>query len=235
MIISPSAISPLNLRQVDGQAPFSFGNALQFDGVNDFVETPTISLSSDLTISFYFKVDNSGSQNYGIMGNTSTSENLSVWLRPNSFFRVRVDSNLYNLNRSFTSNSWYHCVITRSGANIEVFFDAISAGVQSVNTNTLNFNCLGRGEQVAANAAIYLGGALDEVAIWDGITLTSTEISDLYNSGSGDFATNYQNANLIAYYRMNQADGSTTLIDEKGTYNGTLYNFSTPPPYFIPH
>jgi len=40
MIISPSAISPYKIptfQSGGGVPPFSFGNALQFDGVNDYV------------------------------------------------------------------------------------------------------------------------------------------------------------------------------------------------------
>jgi hypothetical protein len=61
MIISPSAISPYKITtfQSGGQTPFSFGNALEFDGVNDYTSSSLTKaeLGTSFTIGSWLKLD----------------------------------------------------------------------------------------------------------------------------------------------------------------------------------
>lgn len=218
-MISPSAISPLNRRVVDG-APFSFGNALQFDGVDDLVEI-NYSITGDYSISMWI--------NYTGVNRVLFATALTTGI---GLFFSSTSTYLWNVNISVSppSPGLKHIFIKRQGSTTKYFID----NVELLNTSTLpglngNKNIYGFG---GYNVYRYTG-TINEVAIWD-TALSATDIANLYNSGSGDYATNYSPANLQVYYRCNEDDGATTLIDEQGNYNGTLINFSTPPAYFIP-
>ncbi len=121
------------------------------------------------------------------------------------------------------------CTITKSVSGYRLYINAIESvdSIQSI-AGTININRTG-------TTYGFFDGVMDEAAVWSGYTLTPTEITNLYNSGGGNFATNYEYENIISYWRFNEDDGAVTVIDEKGTYNMTLTNFSTPPAYFIPH
>jgi hypothetical protein len=82
MIISPSAISPYKIPtfQSGGEVPFSFGNALKFDGVNDYT-------SSSLT-----------------KAELGTSFTIGSWLKLDS--SVAVSSCIYNIALNYESSNW---------------------------------------------------------------------------------------------------------------------------------
>lgn len=163
-----------------------------------------------------------------------SSVNLSeyIGIKDSTSIRYRINNIADFTVPSMVTNVWYHIGITyKSGVGTRLYFNGVEsttgliAGVQNY-----KFDEIGR----YATGVINGSKIIDEVATWN-TTLSATDLANLYNSGNGDFATNYSPANLIAYWRCNEADGATTLTDEQGTYNGTLNNFSTPPAYFIPH
>lgn len=216
-------------------APFSFGNALQFDGVNDYVSFSEVEVLNG-TLSFWINLQDSAPFVFSSDG----SPNLS-WVIVNSStneLRVRVNASTNQL--SFTSpitintETWYHCVYTFHGDSANTYVNGFASGSnpQVYGTSTQSFNM----DRIARlwSTANYYEFIIDELAVWDTI-LTPTQITNLYGGGNGDYATNYSPDSLLAYYRCNEEDGATTLIDEQGNYNGTLNNFSTPPAYFIPH
>lgn len=230
MIISPQRTSPFSLPFVGGTPPFSFGNALEFDGTDDFGTFTNIPFSSytNASFNFWFKINTFGTD---IMWG-SGSDILINFPRILSATSLRVGREVggfFNFTVPDISSGWQMCTITKSGSNYRLYINAVEStdGAQSI-AGTININRTG-------TTYGFFDGLYDEAAIWNGYTLTQTDITNLFNGGSGDFATNYQDANLIAYWRFNEEDGATTAVDEKGTYNMTLNNFSTPPAYFVPH
>lgn len=226
-MISPSAISPLNRRVVEGLPAFSFDNALQFDGVNDYVVLNTfLEISNQRTISAW--VNQNSIFNGMLFGNTVNSD--YILLNNATNIQVILGGVLKNFTTSTrTQNTWYNYVFVYNSGVVDLYINGVFENQQS-GFGTSNLNYLGRWR----SAGFYLNGKLDEVAVWN-TALSATDISNLYNSGNGDYASNYSAANLQAYWRCNEIDGATTLTDEQGTYDGTLTNFSTPPAYFIPH
>lgn len=233
MIISPSSISPYKIptfQSGGGVPPFSFGNALKFDGTDDFVSLSPITLSSEgFTISFW----NKGGNQVGVFGdngtgylqlaNTSGSVNINIILSlPYLVFANPVRDN----------NTWYNYVITSDNNIMRCYVNSVESTSGGLSTSGVKSGSI---TKIGARGSIaFINANMDEVAIWD-VALTTEQIANLYNSGNGDYATNYSPENLLAYWRCNEADGATTLVDEQGSYNGTLNNFSTPPAYFIPH
>lgn len=210
-----------------GSEPFSFGNALQFDGTDDYVDYSEINFSPSFTVSIWFKTDETY-QNY-LVTNSDGVRGLRITETVLTLVTLAGGRN-FTLGSAITLSAWNHVVITRDILNVcNVYVN----GIASINNGVgfggdLPLSSFGR------RASLRNAYTLDEAAVWD-INLSSSECNSLYNSGNGDYATNYSPANLIAYWRCNETDGATTLTDEQGNYDGTLNNFSTPPAYFIPH
>jgi len=226
-MISPSAISPLNRRFVEGQEPFSFGNALQFDGVNDYVVLNTFfEISNQRTISAW--VNQISIFNGMLFGNTVNSD--YILLNNATNIQVILGGVLKNFTTSTrTQNTWYNYVFVYNSGVVDLYING-SFVAQQTGFSTSNLNYFGRWR----SAGFYLNGKLDEVAVWN-TALSSSDIANLYNSGTGDYATNYSSANLLRYYRLNGSGSDTLAIDETGNANGTLTNFSRPPEYWVAH
>ena len=236
MIISPSVISPYKIQtfQSGGEVPFSFGNALKFDGVNDYVNTPNDSFSS----LFY---------------NANGKYTVSIWVKPNSltgapvifsssslsgkvFFELGTNTNIIYWGAStsfrtynsvgFTIGNWNHFLITKTanGDNGNLYHNGalISSYTGSFVDSAFVTNQVYFGQY--PTGAAKLNGAIDEIAIWNGVEATAQNAIDLYNLGNGALASSVI-ASPTAYWRMNGTSGDSTAIDEQGTYNGTLNNF----------
>jgi hypothetical protein len=237
MIISPSAISPYKIPtfQSGGEVPFSFGNALQFDGVNDKVSIgQNLSNVGDVTLSVWFKVNAFKGTYFCILGSDISTGNyfmirdLSGQLQCQGF---GIFGNKQTLEPS-TLGIWNHMGIIKSGANFTVYMNGTNYG--SAASSTLStINLFGKyGTNNAFNPA---NGVMDELAWWE-TALTEAQILNQWKGGNGNFAN--IDVEPLLWYNCNEADGSTTLVNSGSggaSYNGTLNNFSTPPAYFIPH
>lgn len=205
-----------------GAPSFSFGNALQFDGVNDTVTLSSrIALSGQFTISGWVKyaaysscilLTDGANQNFAFRQVTSTQQNMRI-----------LGSNYTFNGASVPLNTWVHVVYTRDSSNVvRCYLNGTVSASTYTNSSTYGISDFGRW----LGSPSPIADTIDEFAVW-GVTLSGSEITALYNSGLGDYASNYQSGNLLAYWRVNGVSGDSTLVDEKATYNGTLNNFNT--------
>ena len=81
---------------------------------------------------------------------------------------------------TYTDGDWHHLVAVKNGGSGEIYIDGSSVKTGSPNNNTITTNfVIGRD---GVNNANSFNGAIDEVGIWEKV-LTSTEVTELYNSG----------------------------------------------------
>jgi hypothetical protein len=118
--------------------------------------------------------------------------------------------------------------MTYDGSTLTLYHNGVSVGTQSASGNiTSTTEAFYMGNLVFQSTNFYLGGQLDDVTLWSK-SLTSTEVSNLYNNCSIDLTA----SGLQLAYEFNQgtAGGNnssiTTAIDSKGNINGTMNNFS---------
>lgn len=212
-----------SFQKVGGTPPFSFDNALKFDGVDDYVSFPAYTLNGTVTFNFWVNFDVFKNFNT-FFGHLGTLSNYSYILSRNA----NNISLFSGSDRSFTVptmslNTWYMITITRDVSNVwKVYQNGVKSANEYTDSNNYPYSILGS----YSTTSNFLDGKLDEVAIWN-TELNSTQISNLWANGDGDYATKYLPANLIAYWRMNGTSGDSTAIDEQGNYNGTLTNFNT--------
>jgi len=168
------------------------GGALDFDGIDDYVDGVDIDFpSGPFTVSAWFKttvtsgagalihkISNFQNQNYYIYPHTGRGGVLAGLWDGTGWQEVATDS-----NTTFNDGIWHHVAMVVSTTTIELFVDATSYGTvnhdNTIPTNDQNFN-IGRQN----NNAQYFTGQIDEVRIYNR-TLSAQEVSTLYSPTQG--------------------------------------------------
>lgn len=255
---SALGISALNIVRsggASGPTPppiFSFGNALKFDGVNDYVgfpDEPLFEGRTTLTMSLWAKIPTSGDFQIGsrpsatdvfILSRTAANTNGLVIVNRASGSGAG-SYQTYNSTKFDLYDEWAHLVVVFEGSNpfqtrLKLYVNGVYTGYNYIapQASTVMGDIDGSFEIGAVTAlGVYTEGEINEVGIWHGV-LTDEEIVGLYNDGFGDFATNYQPEILKRYYRFNGSGEDSTLIDEGlDGVDGTLNGFTRPPEYWV--
>jgi hypothetical protein len=208
-------------------------NALDFDGVNDYVSmlAPGPIGSANRTVECWIKTTAS-QQTQQVIVDWGTLSPLGARFTLNMIafgkIRIEVGGNGFNSTQSVADGNWHHIAVTYNNAaatKARMYIDGvleISANfTQTVNTATGGIR-LGRRVDNINN----FDGVIDEVRIWN-VVRTAAEISGTMNV---EFCT--PPAGLVAYYKFNQGaaaasnTGLNTLNDLAGTNNGTLTSFA---------
>ncbi|MBH31947.1 MAG: hypothetical protein CMG71_08215 [Candidatus Marinimicrobia bacterium] len=227
---------------IDFDATIEPGLALDFDGVDDYVDINAV--ADDMA---------------GL-----TDWSLSLWLKPEKasfpdasayIFAINCDNAATNCNKLLfgidkaTGNIFVHedpsaSIVLQGSATNDGSWNHIVYS-RTATTGTLYLNGSADGTHTPQHADFVAGdkwsigqewdgatvtneffGLMDEIAIWDE-GLASNEVTALYNSGvaldakndAGDYTSS---ANLVGYWKMKDGTG-TTLTDLSGNSNdGTL-------------
>lgn len=176
-------------------------NGFSFDGVNDYVDLGDV-LDNDGTqaqsVSFWVKLNSTsnqllvGKQNNAVPYNGWNVTFLSGTIYY-AFYNNLPGTGIQTRNTQvLTTGVWYHVVATydgsQSASGIKVYIDG-SLGTQNIQKDTLGSNSSSASGIKATissrnGSTIPTNGTIDEVGIWDRV-LTSDEVTELYNSGSG--------------------------------------------------
>ena len=233
---APTTVTVYALPIVAGSSqPGAFGNGLNFDGSNDYVNFNSttgfnVNTTNQITVEAWLKVVNK-------------SYNFWLSMANDASYRFGSDGNGYlfwdmgqhadrNPNVvSLSSNTWYHVAFVGSkiGSTIKtnVYVNGVlkytqDEGITSLpNPQLIRF---GAGEGVNM---FNLNGTMDEVRIWN-VARTQAQIQSTMNN---ELVGN--ESGLIAYYNFNQGTagatntGLTTISDKTtNANNGTLNNFA---------
>ena len=223
--------------ETGGPPPFAFGNALRTDGVNDYVShnsTPAvIDYSNAFTISMWYKpINNVTDQRFFVIKNTEANGLVSGLSSSTGYTDLYFVNNAnanarHRVTFSFSTNVWYHIVYTYNGsgfgtrANYKIYINGASQTL-----NSCNVFSVGSGTGVELGRQ-FNGGAqgeadIDQFVIYNNLELSASEITDLYNGGSG----NYPPAGAYLQWELNESGTDTTAVDSSGNgNNGTLNNF----------
>lgn len=215
---------------------FKFANALEFDGINDYVNV-TRPVGDDFTIEYWLKTTQVGSEG-GMWYSGVGIVDAEVGGGTNDFGTALNGSKLAfgvgNTDYSIISNAiindgtWKHIAVTRtksSGAIAIYINGSLDKTGTCSNYGTLNapsFVRLG-GMQTTTN---YFDGALDDIRFWNVVKTQAQIAANMNQELNGD------EAGLVAYFKCNQGlpnannTGITTLFDETLNYNTLLSNFS---------
>lgn len=175
------------------------GQALSFDGVNDYVSaSPGISYAGSFSVSFWAKVkSNAGSYKAFVIGRAAGQDDYStgfvIDMGPSSssvwdYIGVEgqgMNTNTDLLNTSFDFNTWHHIVVdfTVGSNTVKLYADGILRDTRSRSAGTVNINDLQIGARnYSSSVSGYFDGAVDDVRIYSK-SLSAAEVKQLYNMG----------------------------------------------------
>ncbi|MBU1717727.1 MAG: hypothetical protein KKA07_01515, partial [Bacteroidetes bacterium] len=196
------------------------GNALDFDGSNDYVETtPMITFNTSFTISSWIKTTNDGVVFCWGQAGAGKFTALRVYfgklrLVVGDGVEDRIDGNIL-----VNDGRWHHVAAVKNGNAIELFVDGVSDVTgSSARVTVPTISTIGGGF-INGSYMGFFTGQIDEVCVWD-IPRSQAEIQanmfDIINPAS---------AGLVAYYRFDESNPATTLPDYTSNgFDGVLTN-----------
>ena len=218
---------------VPGGGGGGFSNySVDFDGTDDYMDAGNITaLNSVANASYSFWYKTSATGKVGLIGGGLASS-VYHWTDGNIYIHAFTGSSVHALTIP-TLGSWHHIVCTFGSSESKVYVDGslqntISVGSTSDSTLGNNF-AVGKVPHYNILAGQKL---IDEVALFTS-TLSASDVTAIYNSGTPDDLTSYS---PVAWWRMGDNDGGTgtTITDQgSGGNDGTLTNgptFSTTVP-----
>lgn len=171
------------------------GGIMIFDGVNDYVDFPTTSLSGtgDITIDTFLKLD--GAQvayadifDYSHAGPPSLGgfviqQNADAGVGSNNFYFAWWNGSGFDFCHFQVplTNTYFHLVITKSGGSVVVYIDSISSFTGS---GSSSLDGAGRTMRIGNNAAGYgrhIKGSIGEFRIYSK-ALSPVEVIQNYNA-----------------------------------------------------
>jgi hypothetical protein len=218
-----------------GGGGFTNTYSFVFDGVDNRIDTDSIDLGLENTISFWAK-RNGTNFNGVVWGGIVQSNYYTVFLNNGNQIQYRVGGfpvatfSDTNITTTIGADSWFHCALVRnnSGADVLCYMNGVLrqtiTGIASSTNNTIVKNIGARGP---SPLDFEITGNLDELSLYN-TGLSASQISDIYNSGAPNDLTSLS---PLHWYRMGDSatwDGSNwTLADQgSGGVNGTSVNMT---------
>lgn len=216
------------------------GDAIEFDGDDDYVTLPDVINNGDFTIEFWFKPSTNKWKGTlldltQIGGFGGGRKYFFIDAKKNKlrfFFESANDADVQvNVSKQFTSDEWYHiaCVggFNRTDRH-KVYINGIEMASSGVNTNGKPNNLppqirLGKNQSNYIVQKFAFPGKMEEFRIWSD-ERTQTEIRDnLCKKLKGN------EANLECYYVFDEATTAISGIKDfsGNAINGTMHNMSS--------
>jgi len=225
---------------------YTKASSLTFDGVDDYVDLGNVnSLTGNFTVSAWIRptgvtgsyqtpvgkrASSDGGCNYEIAIDTTSAK--FAWYSDNGTTNDYVQS-----SQVLANDTWYHLVVTISGTTLNMYANA--SNVKSAHTLgtavVANAGSLTFG-RAGSYAAEYFPGQILQVAMWNS-TLTSGNVTSLYNSGTPIDPRRVSNSTLVGLWLNGdgpEAEKGSTVYDdsvndnEAPFINGTAYSTTVP-------
>ncbi len=118
------------------------GNALQFDGINDYVScadnanNPTLNIDNNLTIEAWIQPNFNGSfkNNRIIASKVNGNTGYALEIKPNRHLALRINGTEYpstSTTALLTDNNWHHVAATFEEGKINLYINGENVGVHS--------------------------------------------------------------------------------------------------------
>ena len=172
-------------------------NSIYFDGAGDWIdanETGWTTTNANFTISFWYNSSDYAAEHYplerreGLDADASRPFDFQTLATP--MLRVQISTGGGAAEVRFTTpvaQTIYHVVATKNDSTLTLYIDGARIGNTSVagaQGDLINPNSDFRFGGGGAGTRKYLQGIVDEIGFWNR-SLSASEISDLYNGGSG--------------------------------------------------
>jgi hypothetical protein len=214
-----------NLQHTSGYSPY----ALSFDGIDQFLEVPFSSdlrlTNIDFTISFWTNPSVTG--RYIMLENYNPTVGWGVF-NDNGTIEFYNSSGWLVTGTTVPNNVWTNIVLVGdiAATNLKVYKNGVQ---DSSNTSSLvTGNATGPltiGAQRNGASGFDYNGNLSNVAIWSGVALTSSEITEIYNQGVPSNLNTFSGTAPVSWWQIgsnssfNATTSQWTCLDEVGTNN----------------
>ncbi|MBL7995185.1 VCBS repeat-containing protein, partial [bacterium] len=206
------------LTQVNAQA----GNALSFDGVNDYVDAGGVTefnLTGDVTVETWFFINAMPADDWvRIVGKSgpgiSDPRTFGLWYHANGTVLFQNSNNAITNPGMITTGRWYHMAGVKSGDALTLYLDgiAVATGWSSSPTSSGPLRVGFAGFHSPHN------GQIDEVRIWN-VARSQNEI----RSAAGTPLVGNETG-LVALYHFDEVVTLTTPDATVNNLTGTLIN-----------
>ncbi|MHC4309594.1 MAG: LamG domain-containing protein [Planctomycetota bacterium] len=231
----------------DPQRPGKVGNALIFDGIDDYVEVPDFSdWNTNITIEAWIYWDQSDPSQVwwyydtiAILGDPVAWNGYVLYVYPYSdnsatSGKLTFCSGYDELNNTYSEvlstvplsqGEWHHIVATADGTTMSVYIDGVpNNSIPQLYPPVLNPGLMiGYDTWGTAPTNRHFDGTIDEMAIYNRV-LTAEEIQGHYENGLiGIGYLDYPGSaeSMISYWRMDEDTGNIAF-DSIGDSDGTI-------------
>ncbi|MDA8882959.1 LamG domain-containing protein [bacterium] len=218
--------------------PSIHGGSVYFDGTGDYIDTNTNLHENfgtgDYTVEAWVYLDETIGSNRAIFGSGTSDSNDEFTLILLSSGQLYFDwgnsgQYIQQSSSTFTANTWHHVAITRSGTQLDVWLDGVSA----VSSSSHSFDYTGTSTfkvGMARNGSFYWKGYITDARIVNGAAVYSGDFTPptapLSSSGSslhikGTDASIIDKSQTTNIQLFGNTTGSTTQVkfaDSKSMY-----------------
>ena len=169
----------------------------------------------------------------GVNSSNQTIYRLHYWSDGQIHFNCgntggTVDSLVYDWNSSVydDSSQWHHWAFTKnvSTGQMRIYLDGVDVANSTGNTRTFDTTKSGGAKIGCAysNSSLWAGN-VNDFAVWDA-ELSATDMSTLYNDGSGSNPSAISSSVLRVLYPFQEGEGSTCYDKSGNSRDGTITN-----------
>lgn len=213
------------------------GNALQFDGTNDYVQSTSLPAvfsnisTNDFTIEAWVYPQGSVFSRFVFAQQSTTNVvSLGTSVTNTIYFYVVKNGTTYSVQTSGTTpiNQWSHVAavwVAATNSTLVYINGILQTTTAGGSTSTGTSNMMTIGTRTGAGTQ-YFNGAMDELRIWNVARAQCNITANMNSSLAGN------ETNLEVLYKFNQGTagaanaGITSLTEEVSGNNGTLTNFA---------
>jgi len=203
---------------------------LDFDGAEDYVDTPYIDVAESPPFSMmaWFKPVGSSPDDAGVF-----AYRIADWFRTGIAYRdntrahIRVTdpsaNNYLVFNPSYSYDIWHHVALTVGGGDIKVYHNGVleTTGTYSGWDSTGSFDSLQIGRTTRGGTWYYFYGPINDVRLYNRV-LSKTEVNYMLNN----YHLPVDLGGLLGWWKFEEGTG-LTAYDKSGNGNDGTINGAT--------
>ena len=202
--------------------------ALDFDGVDDYVDIDYNLPNTDYTMCVWYKTLVGGKDIIaeGLSGESISTNVQELILFSDTEIGIRTETGSgTNHDYKFTPGNivdgqWHFAAAVITSGNLVFYWDDQKFTSSMINTDTTADNCW-IGASGGPFNGWYFDGSIDDVRIYE-FPLSEGEISWLYNNGSGREEKLNEHDYKIGWWKLDEGTGSIAEDSIDGDQNGTI-------------